>query len=704
MRKNLPVTGREFALPKDKTLVSVTDLKGRILYCNPAFIAVSGFAREELLGQAHNLVRHPDMPEEAFRDMWDTLQGGRPWSAAVKNRRKDGDHYWVHANACPMMEGERVVGYLSVRTACGEGEAAQAEALYTRMREEAAAGRLRTGLSAGRVVRRDALGRGLQALSVGPRSLGLAGIAGLVLLLGTGLAAGAMSPVVWVPASAVLFGVVQWIGHRRAQRSMRGLLDDVIHLAAGDLTHTVHADQDGLAGEMQLALAQMAVNLRTVIGDALTEVQNVRGAVDEIASGNRDLSARTESQAASLEQTAASMEEIHSTVKQSAASAAQGAKLAVETAAVAQRSHEGVMGVVQAMEGITESSRKIGEIIHVIEGVAFQTNILALNAAVEAARAGESGRGFAVVAAEVRTLAHRTAEAAKEINQLISESSTRVDAGSRHTQAARDRMGEALSSVGNVNALLEQISTSAMEQQAGVAQVNQAVADMDSITQQNAAMVEQLAAAADTLDAQVVAITGSMRIFRLRAGDTTVATADAVALRRDVKAEALAQAGSGDDADLDAAVVKHQAWKTTLRNAAMRGESVDAAAIGRDDCCPLGQWLHGAGRGRWGKRPIFTDLVDKHAAFHREAARVAQAINTGQQQEGLAMLGNNTAFAKATQATVMAIRALQMDAGRPAQTTVKAANRPTAASAPPPRVARPAAEPVAAASDDWETF
>ena len=708
MRKNLPVTGREYPVPADQTLVSVTDLKGRIVHCNPTFVAVSGYTRDELLGQAHNLVRHPDMPAEAFRDMWATLQLGRPWSALVKNRRKNGDHYWVRANATPMRQGDQVLGYLSVRTVPGREEIAQAEALYAQMREEAEAGRLRTGLRHGRLVRLGTLGRVVQAIAALPSFIGPVGALSLALMLATGVAATWLSPTVWVPSSLALFAVVHWASRRLQEAPMRQVLGDVLHLAAGDLAHTPRSGGQGMAGELQLALTQMAVNLRTVISDARTEVENVRGAVAEIASGNRDLSARTESQAASLEETAASMEEIHSTVKQSAASAVQGAQLAVETAAVAQRSHDGVLGVVQAMEGITESSKRIAEIIHVIEGVAFQTNILALNAAVEAARAGESGRGFAVVAAEVRTLAHRTADAAKEIGKLIAESSARVQAGSRHTQAARDRMGEALTSVGNVNALLEQISTSAVEQQAGVAQVNQAVADLDTITQQNAAMVEQLAAAADSLDAQVVAITGSMRIFRLRASETSVAEVDAVALRRSAQPQANAAPGQpstgGSDIDLGSAIAKHQAWKTTLRNAVLRGEQLDAAKISCDDACPLGQWLHGGGRSRWGKRPAFTALLEKHAVFHREAGRVAQAVNTGNKQESLAMLGNGTPFAKATQATVMAIRALQIEVDRPQPVAAQAHPRPASVSAAAPRSAPPASAPVAAGADEWETF
>lgn len=162
MRQNLPVTQKDFSFPEDQTLISITDLKGRITYCNSNFTAVSGYAESELLGQPHNLVRHPDMPEEAFRDMWATIESGLPWTALVKNRRKNGDHYWVRANATPVRDGDRTVGYLSVRTRPTDAEIRQFDALYARMRDEAAAGRLRHVLHRGQVKRADLVGRVLQ--------------------------------------------------------------------------------------------------------------------------------------------------------------------------------------------------------------------------------------------------------------------------------------------------------------------------------------------------------------------------------------------------------------------------------------------------------------------------------------------------------------------------------------------------------------
>ena len=538
MRSNLPVSQREYSFPADQTLVSVTDLKGRIVYCNAPFVAVSGFSREELMGQPHNLVRHPDMPEEAFRDMWATIEGGKPWSALVKNRRKNGDHYWVHANATPMQRDGHTVGYLSVRRAVSAERVAQAEQLYARMREEAASGRVRLGLHEGALVRRDAWGRATQAANNTLQRVGLHGALAVAAVLGGAVVASFTSAAVWVPVAVVLALAAQAVQRRVVEAPLRSVLADTRQLAAGDLTHDVAVDASGLTGELQGALAQLSVNLRTVIGDVHTEAESLRTAVAEIAAGNQDLSSRTEAQASSLEETAASMEQINGTVKQSAASANQGARLAEEAASVAGHSHEAVMGVVQAMEGITESSRRIGDIIHTIEGVAFQTNILALNAAVEAARAGEAGRGFAVVASEVRSLAQRTAEAAREIKQLITASSERVEAGSRQTQQAQARMQEVLQSVAQVSTLLGEVSTAAQEQQQGVSQVNEAVTHMDGITQQNAAMVEELAAAAQALNGQVQTVNQTLRLFRLRAGETSIAEGDAVALRKEHRAPA----------------------------------------------------------------------------------------------------------------------------------------------------------------------
>ena len=530
MRTNLPVSQQEYTFPSDQTLVSVTDLKGRIVYCNKAFVEVSGYANAELLGQPHNLVRHPDMPEEAFRDMWDTIQAKQPWSGLVKNRRKNGDYYWVRANATPMVDGQQITGYLSVRTSPSRESVKTAEALYAQMRAQAKAGRISLRLHRGQVVRTDLVGRFLRLFNPGlVTKLALVQVVLMgvfVAAVSTGLSLPAM-----LPLACLMVALSVWTSWNMIIRPLTDVLEDANHLAAGDLSHKVAVRGQGVLRHLQQALMQMSVNLRTVVSDVRDEIDQLSISIQEIAAGNHDLSARTESQAASLEEPAASMEQINSTVQRSAASARQGENMANETSSVTMRSNEAVASVAKSMDEINASSKRITEIIQLIEGVAFQTNILALNAAVEAARAGDQGRGFAVVASEVRALAQRTTGAAKDIRQLITESNERVGAGSEHTQVALARMLSAQESVNKVNAVLSDITHASEAQTLGISQINEAIAQMDTLTQQNAAMVEELAATASSLAQQVTVVCNSMRLFRLRAGDATVEKADAVALR-----------------------------------------------------------------------------------------------------------------------------------------------------------------------------
>ena len=287
-------------------------------------------------------------------------------------------------------------------------------------------------------------------------------------------------------------------------------------VSQGDLSHTItwHG-RDEIASLLQ-ALSDMQAGLSAVVSNVRKGSEGVASASSEIAQGNHDLSARTESQASALEQTAASMEQLSAAVKQNADSAMQVNQLAKNASTVAIKGGEVVAQVVNTMKDINDSSRKISDIISVIDGIAFQTNILALNAAVEAARAGEQGRGFAVVASEVRSLAGRSANAAKEIKSLINASVERVEQGTALVDQAGTTMNEVVSSIRRVTDIVGEISLASNEQASGVAQVGEAVIQMDQVTQQNAALVEQMAAAASSLRSQSQDLVQAVAVFKIR--------------------------------------------------------------------------------------------------------------------------------------------------------------------------------------------
>ncbi len=519
MRNNLPVTNDEYVLPDGEVIISRTDIKGRVTYVNESFVQSSGFSREEAMGKAHNIVRHPDMPPVAFEDLWNTIKEGEPWSALVKNRRKDGGFYWVRANVTPMVENGQISGYMSVRTKPGRAEVAAAEELYRKMREGQALGIM---LKGGEIRRLGVLGmlQGLGRISLTARSLWAAG--GFAVLYAAIGALALAAPdkgrtaIALLGALGALLSII-W-GLRLTSRLSTPIAEAIAvarRAAGGDAA--LHFPEKGDPELVHLfrMLDQMNGKMVGVLKDVHTSMSTVNDAAGEIAAGNLDLSKRTEEQAASLEETASSMEELTSTVKQNAENARQANRLALGASSVAVKGGKVVGNVVGTMSSINESSRKIVDIISVIDGIAFQTNILALNAAVEAARAGEQGRGFAVVATEVRNLAQRSAAAAKEIKTLIGDSVEKVGVGTKLVDDAGKTMEEIVASVKRVTDIMSEITSASEEQSQGIEQVNQAITHMDQVTQQNAGLVEEAAAAAELLRSQVHIVDEAMVAFRL---------------------------------------------------------------------------------------------------------------------------------------------------------------------------------------------
>ncbi len=525
MRKNLPVTTTERVIRDGESIVSKTDLQGNITYVNPYFIEVSGFEEDELLGAPQNIIRHPDMPVEAFADMWHTLKSGLPWTGLVKNRCKNGDFYWILANVTPVREQGKAVGYMSVRTKASRAQIDGAEEAYRRVRE---------GRANGMAIRQGALVRtGLGAFSRRVRDMPLSGKVGIGMLA---LAAAALfqayfayshggsgSVIAVMAGVSVAVSAALWfILNRIVVAPLQNAITVARAMAAGDLSSRFSAASNDDIGQLLRALQQMNVNLTAIIGDVDANVRSIKVGTQEIAAGNMDLSSRTEAQAASLEQTASSMDEFSSTVKQNAASAQEANALADNACTVARKGGDAVSQMVVTMSEISQSSSKIADIIGLIDGIAFQTNILALNAAVEAARAGEQGRGFAVVATEVRTLAQRSAGAAKEIKELINISADKVRAGSVLADSAGKTMVDVVGAIDRVTAIMSEISSASREQSIGIDQVNKAVAQMDSATQQNAALVEEAAAAASSLDEQALRLGQAVSVFRVETGGRAV--------------------------------------------------------------------------------------------------------------------------------------------------------------------------------------
>ncbi|HXE38344.1 MAG TPA: methyl-accepting chemotaxis protein [Azonexus sp.] len=448
-------------------------------------------------------------------------------------------------------------------------------------------------------------------------------------------------------------------------------------LSQGNLTQKIDANYRGMLGKLRDDANTTVDHLKEIVFSIKSATEAISTAAKEIAAGNQDLSGRTEEQASSLEETASSMEQLTGTVKQNADNSRQACELAGNAQQVAIKGGEVVGQVVQTMTAIHQSSSRIADIIGVIDGIAFQTNILALNAAVEAARAGEQGRGFAVVATEVRNLAQRSAAAAKEIKGLIGESVDKVEIGNRLADQAGRTMAEVVSSIRRVASIMTDISDASHEQSAGIEQVSRAVTQMDEMTQQNAALVEEAAAAAESLDEQARGLARSVAVFRLPGG---------VLVDRQDNLSGL---------DIDGAIMAHARWKQRLLDyVAGGGEPLDPAVVGRDDQCALGGWIHGDGR-QLSASARYSELKAEHAGFHRCAAEIVRAYLAGDAKAARQRIAGE--FAKRSQRVIGLLEAIRA-AGKPlapAMLRARPAKRLTSGSM--PALAAPR-------DDEWSEF
>ncbi|QIK37624.1 methyl-accepting chemotaxis protein [Caldichromatium japonicum] len=508
MKLNLPVTQKERDYRDSWVIVSTTDTKGIITYCNKAFVDVSGFTEQELVGTNHNIIRHPDMPPAAFKDLWDTIKKGKPWRGIVKNRCKNGDHYWVDAYVTPVYEGETLLGYQSVRVKPTRAQIAAAEQLYAQIRA-----------------------RNLQEL---PRRLNLEfshrfWLSAAFALVGIAAILAGWLGSIWVGIGALILALIL------AQISAHKIFENIYEavriakkIAGGDLSSPIHVKGNNETAEVLQAIKMLQARLATVMGHIQEAASGVAGAATQLVQASNASHNLMEQQHQETDMVATAMNEMSATVAEVANNTTAAADAAHQASHQAREGRmvvrHSVNGIRALADGVGEAARtiqqlehesvNIGKILDVIRGIAGQTNLLALNAAIEAARAGEQGRGFAVVADEVRALAQRTQESTQEIQEMIG----RLQQGARsaaammqqgHDQAEQsvalanetDQSLDAITqSVEHINNMNDQIATAAEEQRAVVEEINRNIESIRMLSNQTLKSTDEVVSATSNLE------------------------------------------------------------------------------------------------------------------------------------------------------------------------------------------------------------
>ncbi|AUH00559.1 chemotaxis protein [Prodigiosinella confusarubida] len=513
MRKNFPVSDIQYVLDEKTKLMSVTTPDSHITYANRDFIKASGYDFAEIIDQPHNIVRHPDMPPAAFADMWSTLKSGKIWTAIVKNRRKNGDYYWVKASTTPLIKNGNIAGYMSVRTTPLAHEIKEADSLYKNINEE----KLKTReLYQGLLIYKGSL-KLLSLFKIIPVRWRIRVYFIIFLLLALGL-------LIYVfPANIVtlLFALFLFIGAlvtsellvQHLARPLESILKQAIKAASGQADLKFELKRVDEVGMLLRAVNQSGMNFRTFVDDVSGQLAELRTACAEIAKGNNMLSQRCQETAENLQNTASSMEEITVTIKSNASATQLAENFAQEANQAAGAGEEAVQEVAQTMKTLIHSSHEINNIIGVLNNLSFRTNILALNAAVEAAHAGEMGKSFAIVAGEVRMLAERSASSARDIASIIQLTIDNINSGDRMVEHTSKSMSHIHHQVQQVNELVKQITHATQEQSIGMSQINDAVNNIDDATRQNTTLASHASTEIERLQSQITTMAEAVSVF-----------------------------------------------------------------------------------------------------------------------------------------------------------------------------------------------
>jgi aerotaxis receptor len=527
MRNNQPVSGREYPFPHGKTVISYTNLKGQITRANEAFIELSGFTKEELMSQPHNLVRHPDMPPEAFRDLWDTLKKGRPWNGLVKNRRKDGDHYWVRAYASPLADG---TGYVSVRVAVTRQETNAADQLYAQMRNDDSI-RLEEGQPVGGGILAKLMRR-LGSTGIAARLwwMAVSGIVGFILLISVGRSDLDETVVVILALLGSIALLMQaWMVVSKIKNGLLASREAAESIANGDLTRPLPAPSKDELGDLNAALSVMRNNLLELIANVREGIFSLNQVSGDVSSSAQHSSKVTEMQSEAASGMAAAMEELSVSIDQinehandahrvsqvSSVQAMEGGRVIHSTATEMENISTSVNLVSEKINGLEEYSKQISGIANSIREIADQTNLLALNAAIEAARAGEQGRGFAVVADEVRKLAERTTNSTTEISGMIVNiqegtkqavqemglSVARVNEGVKLARQAGDSVGSIRQAAEHAVHAVDDITQAIEEQSMAAKDIAQRIEKIAQGTEENSRAATKTASSAEKMTA-----------------------------------------------------------------------------------------------------------------------------------------------------------------------------------------------------------